>query len=164
MDAPKSYAVDSQYLFDRLNQCNGDYQEAFQGIDGWWGLSWFNGERFYLQAYGNDVAIGRLDGSYYYSSDWRHLEAVGVKQNTIRILEWGDTIAFDCKSKGYEELSAFVDMSPLLAACASDLRTGAISGGRGMSGKRAKSATARTTGILRMSATGNFGKRSGRSI
>ena len=44
--APKSYAVDSQYLFDRLNQCNGDYQEAFQGIDGWWGLSWFNGERF----------------------------------------------------------------------------------------------------------------------
>ena len=120
VDAPKSYAVDSQYLFDRLNQCNGDYQEAFQGIDGWWGLSWFNGERFYLQAYGNDVAIGRLDGSYYYSSDWRHLEAVGVKQNTIRILEWGDTIAFDCKSKGYEELSAFVDMSPLLAACALD--------------------------------------------
>ena len=45
------YAVDSQYLFDRLNQCNGDYQTAFADIDGYWALAWFDGESFFLQAH-----------------------------------------------------------------------------------------------------------------
>ena len=44
------YAVDSQYLFDRLNQCNGDYQTAFADIDGYWAPAWFDGESFFLQS------------------------------------------------------------------------------------------------------------------
>ena len=52
------YRVDSEYLIDQLNRHDGDYQTAFQNIAGWWGLAWFDGAEFYLQAHGNEIALG----------------------------------------------------------------------------------------------------------
>ena len=41
LDSP--YQVDSEILFDRLNQHNGDYQAAFADLDGYWRLRGLTG-------------------------------------------------------------------------------------------------------------------------
>jgi hypothetical protein len=107
VSAPKEYAVDSMFLFDRLNQCKGDYQSAFADVAGWWGLTWFDGERFYIQAFGAEIAIARKGRTWYYSSDWRHLDAVAKFDDCAAVLDFGDTIAFDCKGGDYETLAPF---------------------------------------------------------
>jgi hypothetical protein len=94
VSAPKRFAVDSQYLIYRLDEEKGDYQFAFEFVDGWWGLSWFDGESFYLQAYGNAVALGLHKGAWYYSSDIAHLKACAGALSEVSILEWGDTVKF----------------------------------------------------------------------
>jgi hypothetical protein len=99
VEAPLRFDVDSQYLFYRLKKCKGDYQRAFNPVDGWWGLSWFDGAEFYLQSYGNAIALGRVGQAYYYSSDEAHLRAAVGGLSDVIILEWGDTVKFACDCK-----------------------------------------------------------------
>jgi asparagine synthetase B (glutamine-hydrolysing) len=103
------YRVDSQFLFDRLNQHNGNYQEAFADINGYWALAWFDGESFYLQAHDNEVWIGRdKTGTWYYSSDSRHLLACAGELDCIECIGWGKTIRFDRKYREYQVCPDFV--------------------------------------------------------
>jgi hypothetical protein len=108
VSAPRGYSVDSQYLIDSLNKSEGDYQRALAHTSGYWGLAWFDGASFYLQAHKNEIAIGRDGGTWYYSSDWKHLEAACGQLNDIRLLSDGATIAFDCKARKPRELPRFI--------------------------------------------------------
>lgn len=112
-----NYAVDSEYLFDSLNQEKGDYQKAFADIKGYWGLAWFNGESFFLQSHDNEVAVGCDDtGNWYYSSDWTHLEAcTGPLRETV-ILSEGATIRWTLASPTFERMPDFVSNVPRLPA------------------------------------------------
>jgi hypothetical protein len=111
VDAPNSYAVDSMYLFDRLNCAAGDYQAAFAGIAGYWALAWFDGESFYLQSHNNEVAIGKdKSGTWYYSSDWTHLDACVKIVDCMTLLGAGETIRFSIKSGKYETLAPFTQV------------------------------------------------------
>ena len=106
VDAPLRYRVDSQYLFDRLNKFEGDYQSAFAPIRGYWALSWFDGASFYLQAYGNEIALGKSGDVWYYSSDCRHLEACVRKLHDEELICAGATVRFDL-SGAMERVEAF---------------------------------------------------------
>lgn len=96
--APKKYAVDSEYLIDRLNQTGGDYQTALASISGYWALTWFDGLHFYMQCVGNQIAIGAIGKTFYYSSTAEHLRAATGLQAEV-ILTDCETIRFaaDCK-------------------------------------------------------------------
>ena len=74
-DAPNKFQVDSEYLFWALNKKRGDYNKALDGIGGYWGLSWFDGEDFYLMSHNGELAVVEVDGVWYYSSSWKHLDA-----------------------------------------------------------------------------------------
>jgi len=143
VDAPARFAVDSQYLIYRLKRCNGDYQAAFDPVDGWWGLSWFDGADFYLQAYGVQVALGKdVGGAWYYSSDVAHLEAAVGALVDVFILDWGDTVRFDCKTRKPEFLTP---ISPTLDyPFYADM--GANSGNRGKSSALVELTAMRLTG------------------
>ena len=104
----RKYTVDSQYLFDELNRANGDYQTALAAIDGYWGLSWFDGEAFYLQAHDNTVAVAQAyNGAWYYSSDSAHLAACLGYAQSCRLLEKGQTIRFCATSAELQEMPIF---------------------------------------------------------
>lgn len=98
VNAPNGYAVDSQYLFDSLNKANGDYNTAWSSISGYWGITWYDGQSFYLQVHGGELSIGlSSDGCWYYSSSKAHLAAcIGYNVN-IRTLGDGETIRFTLK-------------------------------------------------------------------
>ena len=90
-----NYAVDSQYIFDQLNHHNGNYQAALEDISGYWGLSWFDGSNFWLNAYDNTVYTARAaDGVYYYSSDVKHLNASTGGLGQIIKISKGMTLRF----------------------------------------------------------------------
>lgn len=74
-DAPKKFEVDSEHLICALNKHRGHYQKALQDISGYWGLSWYDGENFYLMLHGGELATVVLDGVLYYSSSWAHLDS-----------------------------------------------------------------------------------------
>ncbi len=94
VDAPVSYRVDSMYLFDELNKAKGDYNKAFDQISGYWGLSWYDGESFYLQVHSGELHLVEVDGVFYYSSDDEHLEAsIGYQIQVYKIKE-GETWKF----------------------------------------------------------------------
>ena len=105
--------MDSQYLIDQLNRHAGDYQTAFQDIAGWWGLAWFDGAELYLQAHGNEIALG-LDshGIWYYTSDWQHLESAVGRLMDFVVLEKGATVKFDCKHPTYTQTPDFHSLAP----------------------------------------------------
>jgi len=105
VDAPDSYTVDSQYLFDQLR--HADYQEALGPIGGYWGLTWFDGNDFFMQAHDNDVYVCKADGAYYYSSDDEHLAACVGKRKMLRLTS-GATIRFKSGGNGYDPLPDFV--------------------------------------------------------
>lgn len=75
VSAPRKFAVDSQWFPHLLKSYHGDYQRAFAKVDGYWGLSWTDGDTLTLQTWHNDIAFVLHDGVTYYSSDWRHLAA-----------------------------------------------------------------------------------------
>ena len=103
-----AYRVDSEFLIDRLNAKLGDYQTAFADIAGYWALSWFDGESFYLQAHKNEIAIGCDEfGVWYYSSDWQHLEAAARIVDNFDLIANGETICFNIKCKKFHRMPAF---------------------------------------------------------
>lgn len=107
VSAPHSYKVDSEYLFDSLNKAGGDYQRAFAKIDGYWGLTWFDGDAFYIQAHENDIWLGQdKRGTFYYSSDYYHLAAAtGISESWC--ISNGMTLRFRAGGTAFEELPAF---------------------------------------------------------
>lgn len=74
-DAPAKFQVDSEYLFSALNKAHGDYNKALGEIGGYWGLSWFDGENFHLMSHNGELAVVEIEGVWYYSSSWKHLDA-----------------------------------------------------------------------------------------
>jgi hypothetical protein len=74
-DAPTKFTVDSEYLFYSLNKARGDYQAALGEIGGYWGLSWYDGEHFYLMCHNGELAYDIVDGVLYYSSSHSHLDS-----------------------------------------------------------------------------------------
>ncbi|MHC4117554.1 MAG: hypothetical protein ACYSWO_08600 [Planctomycetota bacterium] len=73
--APQKFQVDSEYLFWLLNKHRGDYQKALEDVSGYWGLSWYDGDSFYLMCHSGELAVVEVDGVYYYSSSWKHLDS-----------------------------------------------------------------------------------------
>lgn len=104
--APAAYDVDSMYLIDQLHKHSSNYAEAFKGIQGYWGLTWFDGTHFYLQAHDNKLTLARKGNTWYYSSDRDHLSAVLGKCDEWLTLDNGATIRFDAECK-MEKLEAF---------------------------------------------------------
>jgi len=74
-DAPQKFKVDSEYLFYAINKARGDYQKGLETIGGYWGLSWYDGEHFYLLSHSGELAYEIIDGVLYYSSSWSHLDS-----------------------------------------------------------------------------------------
>lgn len=75
IDAPVKYEVDSQYLWATLKKHKGDYQKAWEGIDGNWGCAWYDGSHVMLQAHNQTLSMVTVGGVTYFSSDCRHLAA-----------------------------------------------------------------------------------------
>jgi hypothetical protein len=74
-DAPRKFQVDSEFLFFSLNKARGDYQKGLEDISGYFGLSWYDGQHFYLMQHSGELAYVVLDGVLYYSSGWSHLDS-----------------------------------------------------------------------------------------
>lgn len=94
--APPKYNVDSMYLFDVLNKAKGDYEVAWCDIEGYWGVSWYDGTSFFLQIHNGDLSIAKCGNVYYYSSNQHHLEACVGSYDKIITLTEGQTLKFDC--------------------------------------------------------------------
>jgi hypothetical protein len=111
VSAPGRYKVDSEYLIDRLNKTGGDYQSAHAEISGYWALTWFDGDSFYIGAHDNEVYLGRAsDGVWYYSSEKAHLEACADVSKPECI--WGGrVIRFRAGCDMYDELPEFISLA-----------------------------------------------------
>jgi hypothetical protein len=75
VSAPVKFKVDSEHLFWSLNKHKGNYQKALENISGYWGLSWYDGDDFYLMCHNGELAVVEVEGVYYYSSSWKHLDS-----------------------------------------------------------------------------------------
>ncbi len=92
--APQEYKVDSMYLIDSLSKANGDYNKAWADISGYWGMTWFDGEAFYLQTHNNTISMAEVDGVWYYSSDDEHLKAAIGHNVDVYTMASGETWKF----------------------------------------------------------------------
>ena len=75
VDAPVKYRVDSEYLFERLNECKGDYQSAWSMIDGYWTNAWYDGKSVWLACHDNKLSLMVTKNAIVFSSDSAHLRA-----------------------------------------------------------------------------------------
>ena len=75
VDAPNKFTVDSEYVFWSLNKHRGDYNKALGNISGYWGLSWYDGDNFFLMNHNGELAVVEVEGVWYYSSAWKHLDS-----------------------------------------------------------------------------------------
>jgi hypothetical protein len=111
VDAPDGYAVDSQYLFDTLSKAKGDYNAAWGDVVGYWGISWFDGEAFYLQVHNGELHFCEYRGVYYYSSSAKHLESCVGHNGTITQIAEGETYRF-VPGLPVEKVETFVSTAP----------------------------------------------------
>lgn len=113
VDSPVTYEVDSQYIFDRLAQCGGDYQSAIGNLSGSWGLWWHRAGAVYLQAHKQTLARAQHCGAVYFSSDAQHLRAAlaMVGRPKVHQFECGETISVSPDGH-ISRLPALVDRSP----------------------------------------------------
>ena len=111
IDAPVGYVVDSQYLFDTLAKAKGDYNEAWKSICGYWAVSYFDGNYFYLQVHHGELSYCQYRGCWYYSSSAKHLESCVGHNTTIKQLSEGETLRFSSDGT-VETLLPFVSNSP----------------------------------------------------
>jgi hypothetical protein len=111
VDAPDGYAVDSQFLFDSLAKHKGDYNSAWGTVCGYWGVSWFDGEYFYLQVHNGELHYGQYRGVWYYSSSAKHLAQCIGHSDTIKAVGEGETIRFSQDGK-VEVVAPFVSQAP----------------------------------------------------
>lgn len=92
IQAPFSYNVDSMYLWDQLNKKDGNYQEAWEEISGWWGLAWTDLEHVWLQTNNNDLSLCLHNGIIYFSSDSKHLFATLGARKVSYMKKEGQTV------------------------------------------------------------------------
>ena len=111
IDAPTGYAVDSQYLFDTLAKHKGDYNKAWGPVCGYWGVSWSDGDYFYLQVHNGELHYCRYRGCWYYSSSAKHLESCVGHNTTIKQVSEGETLRFSPDGT-LETLLPFVSNAP----------------------------------------------------
>lgn len=113
VDAPASYEVDSQVIFDRLAQHDGNYQAALADLGGHWGIWWHHRGRVTLQAHEQQLARAFHCGAWYFSSDAQHLGAalaIGGKPKIHKFTS-GETIAIDPQGRACQ-LVDFVSSAP----------------------------------------------------
>lgn len=114
-DAPAKFAVDSEYLFYALNKARGDYNKGLGDIGGYWGLSWFDGEDFYLMSHSGEVAVVEIDGVWYYSSSWKHLDAcTGGDSHTLgegEVWKFNENGLVGSSNQADSDVKAFVSTS-----------------------------------------------------
>jgi hypothetical protein len=111
IESPDRYAVDSQYLFDSLNKAKGDYNKAWSEIVGYWAVSYFDGENFYLQVHNGELHVCEYRGCYYYSSSAKHLESCVGFNTTIRKIAEGETLKFS-PDESMTVVAPFVSTAP----------------------------------------------------
>jgi len=93
VDAPREYEVDSMYLFDLLYKHGGDYCKAWGEVTGYWGVSWFDGENFWLQCHDGELSVVQTGDCWYYSSDDKHLKAC-VSCDPEKIVTLGEGVTW----------------------------------------------------------------------
>lgn len=90
IDAPNTYAVDSEYAFDLLASAEpGAYQEALKDVVGWYVLVWHDvrdGMLYFLNWNGS-LFFTKTDLCFYYSSDARHLRATLGNVDTFEVTQ-----------------------------------------------------------------------------
>ena len=99
VDAPRDYEVDSMYLFDLLAKHDADYNKAWADVTGYWGISWFDGEDFWLQCHDGELALVQAGDCWYYSSDDKHLKAC-VQCDHSQIITFGEGVTWRFNSQG----------------------------------------------------------------
>lgn len=114
-DAPQKFTVDSEYLFWALNKARGDYNKALGDVSGYWGLSWYNGEDFYLMSHNGELAVVEVDGVWYYSSSWKHLDAcTGGDSHTLgegEVWKFNESGLVGSSNQADSDVKAFVSTS-----------------------------------------------------
>jgi hypothetical protein len=154
-DAPNKFKVDSEYLFWSLNKKRGDYNKALGDIGGYWGLSWYDGEDFYLMSHNGELAVVEVDGVWYYSSSWKHLDAcTGGDCHTLgegEVWKFNENGFVGSSNQPDSDVKAFVSTGGKWGYYSSCGRSGATtysttgrqtsrnyaSGGRGTAGRKA---------------------------
>lgn len=110
--APQKFEVDSEHLFWALNKERGDYQKALESISGYWGLSWYDGQHFYLMSHSGELAYDIIDGVLYYSSSWSHLDScTGGDSNVLKdgqVIRIGSDGTVDCSFDKDSPVKPFV--------------------------------------------------------
>ncbi len=114
IDAPKGYVVDSQHLFDALHKSRGDYNAAWADITGYWAVTWYDDNAFYLQVHNGDLTLARKGVVWYYSSAWSHLESCIGPADEVITLKEGETIKFTLENGAIVKADAdkFVSSAP----------------------------------------------------
>ena len=111
VDCPDGYVVDSQYLFDLLSKAKGNYNAAWADVVGYWAISYFDGEYFYLQVHNGELNLCEYRGVWYYSSSAKHLESCIGHNSGIKTLGEGETVRFS-KDGTMEVVEPFVSKAP----------------------------------------------------
>lgn len=86
--APVEYAVDSMYLFHQLSKHEpGEYQKALGDVSGWYAMTWVDtrDKSIYMLNWNGDLCFNIINGTLYYSSTSRHLEAATGKKATVEL-------------------------------------------------------------------------------
>jgi len=130
-DAPQKFKVDSEYLFYAINKARGDYQAGLETIGGYWGLSWYDGEHFYLLSHSGEIAYEIIDGVLYYSSSWLHLDSCTGGDSDV--LKEGQVIRIS--PDGTVDSSSDTD-SPIKPFTSNARYRNRRSGGRGTTGRK----------------------------
>lgn len=91
VDSPVNYIVDSEYLFDTIDK---EGYKALEGIDGYWGLAWFDGNdnSFWLTVHDGQLSFAVYNDVVYYSSDSKHLASI-VDESVFTFTE-GQVVKF----------------------------------------------------------------------
>jgi hypothetical protein len=111
VDCPNGYAVDSQYLFDLLAKSKGNYNTAWADVVGYWGISWSDGDYFYLQVHNGELHVCNYRGTWYYSSSAKHLESCVGHNPGIKSIGEGETLRFSPDGT-MEVIEPFVSSAP----------------------------------------------------
>jgi len=112
--APAKFQVDSEHLFWALNKARGNYQKGLEDIAGYWGLTWFDGEYFYLLCHSGELAYDIIDGVLYYSSSWLHLDS--CTGGGSKVLKDGQVIRISPDGTVDNSLDADSPLKPFVSA------------------------------------------------
>ncbi len=96
-DAPKEYAVDTEWAIDLLSRANpGAYQTALGEVAGWYVLTWLDQRTrsIYLLNWEGTLHITHFKGVWYYSSEADHLRTAIGAETKIAPITHGKVVRF----------------------------------------------------------------------